>query len=404
MIKKFYRNDSSQTITTERIDYVQKKIGSMKRTDEGFLQGNAAIAKTGILTYILKDGSTRRELVTEDTLFSEESMNSLKLKPVTNQHPKERMLNSKTVKKRKVGMTGENIKRDGEFLTTSLVITDSDAIKDIEGGTSELSPGYKVNLLLESGEFNGEKYDAIQLNRKYNHLATCNYARGGHDLKLNLDDKSRFDGFEVDIEYIKNKQNNELNVKGVKEMPKIKINSIDYDAAQEVINYIESLKNDSTSLKKENESLQAKHDKVLGENDSLKEDHKKLEDSIPSLISKGVKEKVAIDAACKSVLSEEEIKNLDGKSNDDIKKAIILKKYPESKLDDKSSAYIEGRFDSVIESINTDNSDDDKINKQRKVVNQNKYKSDNKNDNDDPYENMVKRDSELWKKDPNELK
>jgi len=402
MIKKLYKNDSSQTITTERIDYVQKKIGSMKRTDEGFLQGNAAIAKTGILTYALKDGSTRRELVTEDTLFSEESMNSLKLKPVTNQHPKERMLNSRTVKKRKVGMTGENIEKDGEFLTTSLVITDNDAIKDIEGGTTELSPGYKVDLLLESGEFNGEKYDAIQLNRKYNHIATCDKARGGSDLKLHLDDKSRFDGFEVDIEHMKNKQNNDLNVKGVKEMPKIKINNIDYDAAQEVINYIESLRNDSTSLKKENESLQSKHDKVLGENDSLKEDHKKLEDSIPSLISEGVKEKVAIDTACKSVLSEEEIKNLDGKSNDDIKKAIILKKYPESKLDDKSSAYIEGRFDSVVESINTDKADD-KINNQRKTVNQNNYKADNKS-NDDPYEKMVKRDSERWKEDPNELK
>lgn len=392
--------DSKKIISVDRIDFVQKKIGSVKRTDEGFLQGTAAIAKTGILTYGLKDGTTRRELVTEDTLFNSDSMESLKLKPVTNQHPKEVLLDSRTVKKRKIGMTGETVNRDGDFLTTSLIVTDSDAISDIEKGTQELSPGYRVDLSLEEGELNGEKYDAIQIKRKYNHLAACDCARGGHDLRLNID---RVDGFEYDDNFINN-NNDLIDKKEKKNMPKLTINNIDYEAAQEVINLVSDLKKDSASFSTKIDGLQAKFDTLSGEHDTLKDDSKKLKDSIPELVLKGVGEKVALDSACKSVLTEDEIKNLDGKSNDEIKKAVILKKYPKATLDGKSEAYLDARFDSVVENIEENSNDSNSIEKQRKQAYQKSLNNDsNLPDGDKAYNDMVKRDSEMWKKDPNEI-
>lgn len=394
MIKNKIRKDSD-TITVNRVDFIPQKIGSIKKTDEGFLQGTAPIAKIGVLTYLLQDGSLRKEFISEDTLFNHDSMNSLKLKPITNQHPKESLLNSRTVKKRKVGITGEKVKRDGDFLTTSLIIMDSDAIEDIENGTRELSPGYQVNLLMKSGEYKGEKYDAIQLNRKYNHLATCDCARGGKDLRLNLDSEIKYDGFEIDNKIDNREGNVNLN-KEKKTMPKITINKIDYEAAQEVINYVETLKADSVIHLNKNKELNAKHDKLTGKYDTLKEDHKNLEESIPEIISSGVKEKVALDAICKKILDAEEVSKLDGKSNDEIKKIIIIKKYPEAKLDDKNEAYINGRFDSIVESIKEDKS----IDKQRKTINQNDYtKKDNldETEGDKAYNEMVKRDSERWK-------
>ena len=53
----------------------------------------------------------------------------------------------------------------------------------ISGLTSAIvlaKAGYKVDLLLQSGTTdNGERYDAVQLRRRYNHLAICDRARGG---------------------------------------------------------------------------------------------------------------------------------------------------------------------------------------------------------------------------------
>lgn len=205
--------DTAEVITEQRADFIGRRIGNVKRTDEGYLTGEAAIAKIGILTYALVNGSTRKEFVPEGTLFNSVSMDSLKMKPVTNQHPPERVLDSKTVKRHKVGFTGENIKRDDSFLTSSLTITDSDAIDSVDNGTQELSPGYKAVIVLQEGVYQGEKYDAIQISRKYNHVAVCDKARGGSDLRLNLDNLDsieNIDGFEINDAVLTDRQRQEL--------------------------------------------------------------------------------------------------------------------------------------------------------------------------------------------------
>lgn len=195
---KVTRLDGSEVIEVNRVDFMSRPIGQVKKTDEGYLQGSAAIAKVGILTYAKTDGSYINELVTDDTLFEIDSMKSLQMKPITNAHPKETVLDSKTVKRRKVGFTGETVKQDEDFLTSSVLITDDDAIQSVTGGRQELSPGYTCKLLLQPGVFQGIKYDAIQLERRYNHVALCDKARGGKDLRLNLDSVERCDGFEIE--------------------------------------------------------------------------------------------------------------------------------------------------------------------------------------------------------------
>lgn len=386
---------SDQITTTNRVDYVSKKIGGVKRTDEGFLQGTAAVARTGILTYIMHDGSLRKELVTEDTLFNNDSMESLKFKPITNQHPKERLLNSKTVKNRKVGMTGEMVKKDGDFLTTSLVVTDSDAIRDIENGTRELSPGYKVDILLQPGEWNGEKYDAIQIKRKYNHVAACDQARGGPDLRLHLDSETHIDGYEFNID--KNKQEPKK-IERTKKMPKILINSIDYEATQEVINHVDELNKQLEVLKTKTDALQGEYDKLLGERDSLKEDHETLKNSVPKLVSEGVQEKLKLDSVCSKILQKEEIEHLDGKPSIEVKKTLIKKRYPNANFDGKSDEYIDARFDALVETVEVEKKDET-LNKQRQQVNQGSFQVDTTDDRDGDKarEEMIKRDSEAWK-------
>jgi hypothetical protein len=197
-MNKITRLDGSEVIEVNRVDFMNRPIGKVRKTDEGYLQGDAAIAKVGILTYAKTDGGYVNELVTDETLFEIDSMKSLQMKPITNAHPKETVLDSKTVKRRKVGFTGETVKQDEDFLTSSVLITDDDAIQSVTGGRQELSPGYTCKLLLQPGVFQGIKYDAIQLERRYNHVALCDKARGGKDLRLNLDNVERCDGFEIE--------------------------------------------------------------------------------------------------------------------------------------------------------------------------------------------------------------
>jgi hypothetical protein len=121
------RFDTADTIEIDRCDFVRSP-GKFSRTPEGYLKGTAPIAKVGILTYLRQDGSVKRELVPEETLFNQDSMNTLMLQPMTNMHPVEVLLDSVTVKNKKVGMTGEIVKREDNFLVTSMVITDADAV------------------------------------------------------------------------------------------------------------------------------------------------------------------------------------------------------------------------------------------------------------------------------------
>ena len=364
-----YHNDSTLH-GLYRVDFTGKKIGKIKRTDEGYLTGEAPVARVGIYHYVLNDGSIRAELVNEDTLFKPDSMKTLHMKPITDTHPPERSLNSITVKRRKVGFTGENVKREDDFLITSLSITDSDAIENINNGRKELSPGYKCDLLLVSGTFDypghsqhGEKYDGIQLNRRYNHLATCDKARGGSELKLNLDSKvvEHCDGFEVSnldkdgVELI-NKQ------RKVEKMPQMNIDGIDYEAAQQVINHSnkETKRANDVQVRADGSEKQAKDlkiklDKAEGERDGLKtkvDDLEKVDHS--DAINKGVTERIGLLKVASVVLDDEGKKALDTMKNDDIKLAVIKAKSPDVNLDGKSEDYISARFDTITESLNFD--------------------------------------------------
>lgn len=324
----------SDLIEVQRCDFA--KIGSVQRTDEGYLQGSAAVARVGVMTYLKADGTTFREYVPAETLFNEDSMATMKLKPITNKHPDEVLLDACSVKRRKVGSVGETIKRDGDHLVVSLIITDDDAVGSVESGRQELSPGYKSRVLMQAGEFNGERYDGIQISRKYNHLAICDAARGGKTLRLNLDsiELDKVDGFEVKTE------------KKEKTM-KITIRGVDYDAPAEVVNFaneqstkVDSLTTDLKSANSEKEKLQGKVDSSEAKIIELQ----KVDSE--EAINKGVEEKLGLIVVAKEILGDE----VDAKKPIlEIKKAVVKKLLPSLSLDGKSNDRIESYFESAIE-------------------------------------------------------
>lgn len=53
------------------------------KTDEGFIQDNPVIGRTGILKYLNADGSPRYEYRPPEEAFNADSLDTLKGKPIT---------------------------------------------------------------------------------------------------------------------------------------------------------------------------------------------------------------------------------------------------------------------------------------------------------------------------------
>lgn len=346
------RYDEAEVVEVNRCEFrADAKIGSVKKTDEGYIRGEVPVAKVGVMTYLLADGTTRNEFVPAETLFNEDSMATLRMQPITDTHPPEILLDSKTIKRRRIGTTGENIRRQDEYLISPVAITDEDGVNSVSNGRTQFSPGYRCFVIKKDGSYNGVHYDAIQIKRVYNHLALCDKARGGSDLKLNFDSFSveeieRIDGFEItNIE----KETSTM-------LPKYRIDGIDYEASQEVINYITKLqaKNDElsdnvTKISNEKTVLQAKVDEQKEKIDSLEKRDIKGE------IAAGVKNRLSLINLAKATLDEEEFKKIDDSTSDlDIKKAIIKAKSPNANLDGKDEVYIQARVDSIKEALDFD--------------------------------------------------
>jgi hypothetical protein len=328
IIKK-YRCDKAERKIVQHQDVIKiDGCGRIRRDDvTGFLAGCAPIAKVGVMSYLMADGTVLNELVPAETLFDEDSMATLKLKPVTNQHPSDKKVNSENASYEQVGYTGESITKEDEvFLATNMVITDQWAIDAIlEDGREELSPGYEAELVFQKGEFEGIQYDAIQVARRYNHVAIVDNARGGTEIRMKLDNADNF-GYEKGIK-IKNDDSKTQPNKKEYSM-KYRIDGIEYDADQQVINYITKLETDA---KTNATALQTKTDEVetiTADRDTLKAKNDELANKdINAEVQARVDERIALERTANVVLDK--VDGIDKLDNRGLKLAIIENKFPE---------------------------------------------------------------------------
>lgn len=144
------------------------------------------LTRVGIFPYLQADGTVRKELRCAEEVFNQDSLDSLRLVPVTHGHPKGG-LDAKTAQPMARGAVGDVVTHDENYVTATVGVFDQSLIEAIERGESELSCGYRCDLDMTPGEWNGEKYDAKQINIRYNHLAVVPRGRAGHDVALKLD-------------------------------------------------------------------------------------------------------------------------------------------------------------------------------------------------------------------------
>ena len=167
-----------------RIDSVP--AGSTYFNEQGFLYDTPIVTSTGIFEYGLPDGGVRRELRLPEHVFDKQSLASYAGKPVIITH-EAGAIDKNNVMKEIVGTITSEGFRDGEDVRCKVVIHDIEKVKKTP--YRELSLGYNLDLIEEPGEWNGEKYDAIQTNIRINHLAIVDKARAGEQSHLNLDGK-----------------------------------------------------------------------------------------------------------------------------------------------------------------------------------------------------------------------
>ena len=364
----------------DNIDNSQWMTIPFERTNEGFLKGRAIVTSIGVFTYKRKDGTVQRELRLPEEVFSPSTLNSMKLKPVTLNHPTE-LVTIDNADKLQVGSLGDNPSwtkewehrnweevTDGINCAIDMIITKKDAVDAVLNGKQALSMGYTCDLeMAEPGSsWCGIEYDFIQRNIRYNHCAIVDSARAGDNAKIEL----RADSEDAVLEDIVFKKHDG----GTQMLKKINLDGIDYEAEAEVIKALQRA--DEKAKKAEEDACEQKKamDKKVAD---LEDKEKELEKRISELEAERDTAKEKADSAEKEL---EEVKktSLDSKTIDaavnakmellqnaakanvevkadmsdmDIKKAVIASQFPNAKFDGKDDVYIQARYDATVEMI-----------------------------------------------------
>lgn len=318
----------------------RSRVPSVKKTSDGYLRGDAIVTRIGVFTYLNADGTYRKELRHPDDVLSVESLGTLQMIPVTVGHPPE-PVTSENADRLSVGFTGQEVRVDGRHIVVPLTVTTRAGIEAIQGGSQELSLGYKLDLIEESGSYDGESYTHRQTNIRYNHLAIVDKARAGRAARLNLD------GIEASV--LIHSMEKETT------MHKVNVDGIAYDAAPEVVNYLSKQTARADKAEAELQTERARADRAEAARDDATERANKAENSLKNSVPSSeiqalVQSRVALESRVARVV------NVDGMSSmSDIAlmTAALKSKNPSINLDGKSEDYITARFDALIEGLGT---------------------------------------------------
>jgi len=328
------------------IRFDKSSIKNTIKTKEGFIKTDAIVTRTGIFIYHNEDGTIRRELRDHREVFNADSLETMKMIPLTNEHPQTetKLLSPDNVKQFQVGFTGENVRADGESVRIPVSITDAQAIVAVEQqGKRGLSLGYECDLVNEGGEYDGMRFDCRQTNIRYNHLAIVGSPRAGENARINLD-SADIDSKEV--EPITQTKERKMT------MAKVRIDGIEYEAAQEVVNSMTKETTRADGAEAAAKSEKAEHDKTKADRDSQKARADALEAEkakLPEKIAAAVKSRIDLERKAAVVLDEKDREGIEKLTDDDIKKKVILSVFKDAKLDGVSADYLNARFDSAVE-------------------------------------------------------
>lgn len=329
-------------------------LEGLHETEEGFLSGKAVVTTAGVFMYKDAIGNVHGELRPPEEVFDRSSLESMKLAPITLNHPAD-FVTSDNIKELQVGSLGSMPSNasdyDGLSCVIDMRITDKKAIEEVNNGKRGLSMGYTCDLEERSGVWCGIPYDYVQHNIRYNHCAIVDTPRAGDKATIKL----RKDSADAVLTEIVHPTPNNTGGSNVK---KINLDGIEYEADEKVLeSYVfekkraDSLNVELEKAKKENAETLSK---LTAERDTAKERCDSLEKELADVKANALSsEKIdALVAEKLALRSNAELAGVEYKADmadADVKKAIILKYFPSANLDGKDEVYLNARYDSAVE-------------------------------------------------------
>lgn len=181
-----------------RVDRCGKVTRDSLRTGSGGLVVPALVTRTGVFVYEQTDGSSRRELRHPSEVLSPEALATLPHVAVTRDHPSE-PVTAQNWARYAIGHVADGpevaaVETEDQgpqhHVRATLVVADAAAIQDVDSGELvEISCGYYADLDPTPGTYQGQTYDGIQRNIRYNHVALgpSGWGRAGASVRLLAD-------------------------------------------------------------------------------------------------------------------------------------------------------------------------------------------------------------------------
>jgi hypothetical protein len=336
------------------LDTVSVDDASVKRTSDGYLVANARVSRANNIQRYTgaemdkPDMPIVRVYRPESEVFARDSMSSAAHKPLTNDHPSE-SVSADTWKRDAIGQMGDEITRDGEYLRIPLIMMDSSAINDYEAGKRELSMGYTADIDWTAGMTDsGEEYDAVQRDIRINHLALVAAGRAGSAVRIG----------DWHNPLAQDSVPNHINQEGriMAETRKVVIDGLTIDTTDQGAQAIEKLQKQLTDAATSKSDTQTTHDAAIavkdgelakkdGEIDALKAQVMDAE-----ALDKAVTERADLIGKAKAIVDVD----YTGKSPAEIRKAAVVAKLGDEAVKDKAEAYVDARFDILVETVDND--------------------------------------------------
>lgn len=368
--------------TVYRIDRAPSSLLTAPvRSDEGYLFVEGYATRAGVFEYRDAKGNSFFELRPPEEVGNPESLASLARKPMTNLHPKE-FVDAKNADRYAIGTVDPDVVWEKDFqngfVKVRATIQRKDGVDAIDKGRRELSCGYSADLDYTPGVWTDaqgveHRYDAIQRNIRYNHLALVDKGRAGDLAALRADSDDAI--MVVNDSPTEPKQAPTTPQGKTKEssiMP-FKIDGREYSAEetgaiQRAIDEIVAQRNDAKTnadklstelatikpefdvLKLDAKDKQKSYDELKAEFDAMKKEldamkAKKADGADEVSRLNWFNERASLIETAKSFkVDEAELKG----ENDAIKRAIALTKFDEADL--PSQAHIDAAFTLMIRS------------------------------------------------------
>jgi hypothetical protein len=333
-------------------------LGSAERTPQGFLRIPAYLTRCGVLEYRRPDGSVVRELRPREEVFKADSLATLSAAPVTDLHPTQ-MVSPKNVRELQIGHVSEQVRADGSMVAGHVTVQEESAIAAVQAGKRrELSCGYQCRIDATPGVYEGERYDQVQRDIQYNHVAIGpkNWGRAGRDVALRIDSKEP-SADELDIFRLDKADAVSVAIAappgdGGKQMEPVmmRVDGLDVSVSDkqgaQILEKAIGTRDDAL------EEVTAERDKLQGRADQLEADLKKAKDALalaedPKRLDERVAARTALINAAKRVLPEEH--KFDGQSARQIQEAVLVQIDSSFEPKGRSDEYIGARFDQAMD-------------------------------------------------------